>query len=145
MSEQPVQIFGRPDQTSQFRPSRRVQFGPPVRTTRQGQLTNAITPSSDVCLRPMSTCWKALEVYFQMDPRSRRNSTGAKSSLQNGVRCSRLELSHCISSSPLGAHSMLGFTPSHDSCCLPCINTCSSRQERGGFCLDESLASATSL
>jgi hypothetical protein len=61
----------------------------------------------------MSTCWKALEVYFQMDPRSRRNSTGAKSSLQNDVRCSRLELSHCISSSPLGAHSMLGFTPSH--------------------------------
>jgi hypothetical protein len=67
MSEQPVQIFGRPNQTSQFGPSRRVQFGPSVRTTRQGQLTKAITPSSEVCLRPMSTCWKALEVYFQMD------------------------------------------------------------------------------
>jgi hypothetical protein len=119
MSKQLVQIFGRPDQTSQFRPSRCVQFRPPVWTTRQEQLTKAITPSSDVCLSPMSTFWKALEVYFQMDPGSRRNSTGAKSSLQNDVRCSRLKLSHCISSSPLGAHSMLGFTPSHDSWLSP--------------------------
>jgi len=40
----------------------------------------------------MSTCWKAPEVYFQMDPTSRWNSKGAKQNRQNDVQSSSLGL-----------------------------------------------------
>jgi hypothetical protein len=35
---------------------------------QEGENAEAITLSSECCLRHMSTGWKALEVYFQMDP-----------------------------------------------------------------------------
>jgi hypothetical protein len=41
---------------------------------------------------PMRTCWKAPEVYFQMDPTSSQNSKGDKQNRQNNIQSSSLGL-----------------------------------------------------
>jgi len=52
-----------------------TKFRHQVRTARQDQIDLAIFLDSGCCLRHMSTHWKDLEVYFQMDPSPLQNST----------------------------------------------------------------------
>ena len=53
-----------------------TKFRLQVRTAGQHQIDLAIFLDSGCCLRHMSTHWKDLEVYFQMDPTPLQNSTG---------------------------------------------------------------------
>ena len=52
-----------------------TKFRLQVRTARKHQIYLAIFLDSGCCLRHMSTHWKDLEVYFQMDPSPLQNST----------------------------------------------------------------------
>ena len=52
-----------------------TKFRLQVRTARQHQIDFAIFLDFGCCLRHMSTHWKDLEVYFQMDPSPLQNST----------------------------------------------------------------------
>ena len=67
----------------------------------------------------MSTHWKALKVYFQIDPISLLDSSEAKNNRQNDRRTSRHGLSHLYLVQLTRGLYELGFRPQHPIGCSP--------------------------
>ena len=63
-----------------------------ARTARQDQIDLAIFIDSGCCLRHISTHWKGLEVYFQMDLTRLQNSTRGVLNRPEDIQTSSLGL-----------------------------------------------------